>query len=135
MGNSRGAAWAIDVAMQQASLVDALVAIAGYPWTKCKDTNPNEAGELMQVQIPVLLVHFDRDDCCNAEKFPNWYEQLADPAVPRSASFVSAMCAGTHNHGYKLLLGVHFAALSDPAPSRFWGDLWASFSLRSPFDF
>ncbi|MCS5657143.1 MAG: nucleotidyltransferase domain-containing protein [Dehalococcoidia bacterium] len=128
MGNSRGAAWVIDVAMQHTSLVDAVVAIAGYPWTKCKWTNPGEARELMQVQIPVLLVHFELDSLCSVAKYPNWYSTFADPAVPRSASFVSAMCEGTHSSGPKLLLGLTFAALSDPAPSRFWTDLWATFS-------
>merc|ERR1712018_469263 len=77
IGFSRGAAWILDCALTVAAYVDAAVAFAPYPWTKCQWENESEARVLMQVRVPLLLVHYDRDEFCNAANYPKWFANFA----------------------------------------------------------
>ena len=76
-GFSRGGAWIVDCALSYAEYFDTAIACAPYPWTKGTWENDQEARVLMQVRIPLLLVHYDRDESCNAQKYPKWYANFA----------------------------------------------------------
>ena len=132
VGFSRGAAWIIDLVQTQAANIDAAVAFAGYPWTKEPWENEREARRLMQVRIPLLLVHFDCDDLCSSTRFPKWYAQFeigmhAPPGAEfgqRWQGFVSIMCRGVHDTGYKIFMSMDFASASDGGVPAWWNSLW-----------
>ena len=139
IGFSRGGAWLIDCALQAADCIDAAIACAGYPWTKCEWTNENEARTLMQVRIPLLLIHYDRDEFCNAGRNPKWFAQfeLAMAAPPgnvygqRQQCFVSVMVSGVHNDARDTWNTLDFASLSDAAPQQFWRSIWEAIERKT----
>ena len=132
VGFSRGAAWIIDLVQTQAANIDAAVAFAGYPWTKDPIENEREARILMQVRIPLLLVHFDRDEFCNASYYGRWYAQFAVAmTVPtgegfgqRQGQFVSVVCEGDHDTALHTFMSMDFRKLSDGVCLVFWENLW-----------
>ena len=134
LGNSKGGMWACDIVMTDARLCDAVVALGSYPTTTNDEEGGREAKELMQVRIPMLLVHFDMDNVCNALKYPSWYgaQRLAMVAPAgsefgqRRPTFYSIMCKGAHKRGGKILWSLRFEILEDAAPNQFWQQLWAA---------
>ena len=132
VGFSRGAAWIIDLVQTQAENIDAAVAFAGYPWTKDKWENERESRRLMQVRIPLLLVHFDCDEVCNSTKYDKWYAQfeIAMQAPPGEAfgqrwqGFLSIMCKGVHDVGRTIFESMDFAKASDGGVFVFWKYVW-----------
>ena len=134
VGFSRGAAWIIDLVQTQAANIDAAVALAGYPWTKDIWDNEREARRVMQVRIPVLLAHFDRDEFCHPTRYGRWFLQLAVAmqAPPgkefgqRWKGFVSVVCKGNRETAYDIFWSMDFAQLSDGACLKFWDELWSA---------
>ena len=132
IGFSRGAAWVVDVALENADLFDAAIALAPYPWTKQPTDNMHEARMLMQVQKPIMLLHFVSDEHCNAMKYPEWYSQfaLAMEAEPgssfglRQPGFLSYMLEGRHIKGYDMLVSLDFHA-ANPCPDEWWRNMWS----------
>ena len=86
----------------------------------------------MQVRIPLLLVHFNRDEFCSPLKYGRWFLQfaIAMQAPPgeefgqRWKGFVSVNCAGSHTTAYDTFMSMDFTMLSDGACSKFWVELW-----------
>ena len=133
LGFSRGAAWIVDLALEDAKLFDAVIALAPYPWTKHPDENKHEARQLMQVTVPVLLVHFDADEFCNSVSYPNWFAQLSlamespvgNAYGLRQASFNSWMVPGNHDLAWKTFKSLAFEDLNHDYISGWWHGLWA----------
>jgi hypothetical protein len=76
------------VALEDASLIDGVVAYAAYPSTRDEYDQKREARLTMQLPVPTFVFQFDRDTFCNAAKYPHWYSQfaLAAAAIPSSDS-------------------------------------------------
>ena len=136
-GMSRGGAWILDILKENVDKCDAAIALAPYPWTKDPWNNEVEAKQLMQVGIPLLLVHFNRDEFCNSLKFPQWYGCLAlgMSTAPgpqfgqRALSVVSVVCDGSHVVSDAVFYSLAFEKLSDAAPYTFWQQLWEAIAV------
>ena len=132
VGFSRGAAWVVDLALEHAALFDAAIALAPYPWTRQPSDNTHEARQLMQVSVPLLLVHFAEDQFCNAVVYSHWFAQFSvamesppgDAYGQRKRTFGSFMVPGNHHRAWKAFQGLTFEELS-PDICAWWRGLWA----------
>ena len=131
VGFSRGAAWVVDLALTDAKLVDAVIAIAPYPWTRQPSDNHSEARQLMQVPVLVLLVHFAEDEFCNAANYGTWFAQfaIAMESAPgreygqRRPTFLSCMMSGDHAKAAKLFSTLAFEQSGHWDTVSWWRDL------------
>ena len=133
VGFSRGAAWVVDLALEEAGLFDAAIALAPYPWTRQSTDNVSEARQLMQVRAPVLLVHMANDEFCNAAMYPQWFAQFAlamespvgNVYGQRLPTFVSCVVSGNHNTAHTMFVGLTLETTNHPQVVEWWRALWA----------
>ncbi len=105
MGWSRGAAWALQIAMDNADLIDGVGCFAGYPSSRDISIQQGEARTVMQLNIPVVVCQFIWDSMCSPLQYPYWYAQfeLACNTAPgtqlglRRPWFIFLNITGDHN--------------------------------------
>ena len=91
----------------------------------------------MQVQMPLLLVHYAQDDFCNALRYPRWFERFeiamnlvaGDGFGQRQEGFTSVTVQGSHEDAHLTWLTFQFSTLTDEAPQTFWNEIWQAFNL------
>jgi hypothetical protein len=125
---SRGARWGIHLCLQHAKLFDGAVILAGYPETKGVDQQEQEAKALMQVPMPILMLHGLDDPLCGPAKYVRWHlsfelamkMQVARQYGSRLESFASFTVKGDHDVIQALFENLGFQELSNPQIDGFW---------------
>jgi hypothetical protein len=99
-GFSRGGKWLIQLAREDAALLDVAVIFGGYPQTHDKRDQKQNALELIGIKTCILcLVHFLSDSVCGIMNFPTWHAELARFMAGNRNSespLTSIMLEGTH---------------------------------------
>ena len=115
-GFSRGASWIVELAQDHADLFDAGLMLAPYPRTTEAYANTHGARALMQVRVPLLLLHFIDDYFCNAFLYTSWFAEFTaamaiEPGESygrRQSSFLSWVLLGDHDKAEKLFASFRF---------------------------
>ena len=121
VGYSRGASWGLILLQDHADLLNGAVLLAPYPETKEQWANEQRAYQIMNVPVPIMMIHFVDDDFCNAAKYPTWFATLAQgmDAFARGTwgfriqSFYSTHLPGTHHRGKDIMGLLSFDNLED----------------------
>lgn len=130
-GFSLGAKWAMKIAQDSASYMDAVACFGGYPSNKDPWVGCDEARKLMQVQIPILSLLPANDEFTDAVRFPSWFAQLTaahnappgdQPGQRRETCLVRAI-PGNHATAHDLFLNMKIERIEEPAIQSHWASI------------
>ena len=111
----------IDLCIQHAMLFDGAVCLGAYAATKDKSQQEHEAWAVMQVNIPIMMVHGLDDIFCRPQYKP-WHLRLevamqnphGDEYGMRAATFANFVLPGDHDVMERLFYDLAFDDLADP---------------------
>ena len=94
----------------------------GYAETRGADQQQGEAMALMQVPMPILMVHGLDDLLCRPKylTWHMWFELAMNNTVARHPGFASFTVPGDHDAVGKLFANLAFHELSNPQIDGFW---------------
>ena len=125
---SRGGRWGIHLCLQHAKLFDGAVIFAGFPESKGVDEQEQEAKALMQVPMPILMLHGLDDPLCGPAKYARWhltFELAMKNKVgwgygSKLESFASYTVKGDHDVIQALFENLGLQELPNPQIDGFW---------------